>query len=81
MIHPELASLELKLQLSFLWSWIQTSKEITLKKPVYLGHAIVMFLPINLIFLLFILGDQLLSNNPEFFCSFSVVIATGLSEK
>jgi len=25
--------------------------------------------------------DQLLSNNPEFFCSFSVVIATGLNEK
>ena len=25
--------------------------------------------------------DQLLSNNPDFFCSFSVVIATGLTEK
>jgi len=25
--------------------------------------------------------DQLLSNNPEFFCSFSVIIATGLNEK
>ena len=25
--------------------------------------------------------DQLLSNNPEFFFSFSVVIATGMAEK
>jgi amyloid beta precursor protein binding protein 1 len=25
--------------------------------------------------------DQLLSNNPDFFCTFSVVIATGLTEK
>jgi hypothetical protein len=56
------------------------SKAITLKKPVCFELKMI-YLPINLFVLLHILGDQLLSNNPEFFCSFSVVIATGLSEK